>query len=124
MVKDLANYFVTPQKTFRVRFPNIPKKLERHFIRGVFDADGCINKAIRISQGKSGKIYICYGGEFNIEGNKEFILALQSRFIELGLSQNSINYPGKTINRIRYGGINQLKIIYQYSIHMKAPLSF
>lgn len=115
MMKDLASYFITPRKTFTVKFPNIPKQFERHFIRGVFDADGCINKAVRITQGDSGQIYICYGGEFCIEGNKEFILALQSRFIELGLPQNSINYPGKTINRIRYGGINQLKIIYQYS---------
>lgn len=114
MVKDLARYFVTPRKTYTIKFPTIPKSLERHFIRGVFDADGCINKVVRITKGKSGQIYICYGGEFCIEGNKEFILALQFRLMELSLHRNSINYSGKTINRVRYGGINQLKIIHNY----------
>lgn len=114
MTRDLARYFVTPRKTYTVRFPNILKPFERHFIRGVFDADGGINKATRVTQGKSGQIYVFYGGEFNIEGNKEFISDMQSRFAELGLPINSINYSGKNINRVRYGGINQLKIIHNY----------
>ncbi len=114
MVNDLAIYFITPRKTYTVKFPKIPKLLERHFIRGVFDADGCINKTIRINRGKSGQIYICYGGEFNIEGNEEFVSEIQKRLMELGLSHNSLNYPGKRINRVRYGGINQLRKIYNY----------
>lgn len=114
MMKDLARYFVTSRKTYTVKFPNISKSLEKHFIMGLFDADGCINKATRVTQGKSGQIYIFYGGEFSIEGNKEFVSAIQSRLAELGLSINSINYLGKTINRVRYGGINQLRIIYKY----------
>ena len=114
MVADLACYHITPRKTFTVRFPNVPKYLERHFIRGVFDADGCINKTTRVTRKKSGRKYIFYGGEFNIEGNKEFVSAIQSRLTELELPITSINYPGKTINRVRYGGINQLKTIYQY----------
>ena len=114
MVDDLAKYSITPHKTFTVKFPDIPKTLERHFTRGKFDADGCINRAIRVSRGKSGQIYIFYGGEFSIEGNKDFVLAIQSRLIELGLPITSINYSGKTINRVRYGGINQLKKIYNY----------
>jgi len=114
MVADLARYSIIQNKTFTLKFPDIPKSLERHFIRGVFDADGGINRATRITRGKSGQIYVFYGGEFNIEGNREFILATQSRFIELGLPRTSINYSGKNINRIRYGGINQLRIIYKY----------
>ena len=114
IIKDLAKYFITPRKTYGIKFPDIPKSLERHFVRGVFDADGCINKAIRVTQGKSGQIYICYGGELCIEGNKEFISAIQSRLMKLGLPLNSINYLGKNINRVRYGGINQLRKIYKY----------
>ena len=114
MLNDLARYFITPRKTYTIKFPDIPKPLERHFIRGVFDADGCISKAHRITRGKAGQIYISHGGEFNIEGNKEFISAIQSRFKEVGLPFNSIDYPGKRINRIRYGGINQLNTIYKY----------
>lgn len=114
MVIDLAKFYITPRKTFTVRFPNIPKHLEKHFIRGVFDADGCINKAVRITQGKNGQRYIFYGGEFCIQGNKEFILGVRARLLELGLPPNSIRYPGKSINRVRYGGINQLRVIYKY----------
>lgn len=114
MKTDLARYYIIPRKTFITKFPDLPKSLERHFIRGVFDADGSICKAIRMRQGKSGQIYISYGGEFDIQGNRKFILALQSRFVEIGLPQNSINYSGKSINRLRYGGINQLKMIYKY----------
>ncbi|MBU2634992.1 hypothetical protein KJ841_00760 [Patescibacteria group bacterium] len=114
MITDLVQYYIIPRKTFTVRFPDIRKSLERHFIRGVFDADGCINRATRVSRRKSGQIYICYGGEFNIEGNKEFVSVIQSRLVGLGLPFTSINYSGKSINRIRYGGINQLKTIYKY----------
>ena len=115
MMKDLARYNITQRKTFTIKFPNIPKSLERHFIRGVFDADGSICRAIRRKQGKSGQIYISHGGEFDIQGNKEFVLAIQSRLVEeLELPITSINYAGKNINRVRYGGINQLKKIYKY----------
>lgn len=114
MTQDLACYFVTSRKTYTVKFPDVPKLLEKHFIRGVFDADGCINKAMRMTRGKSGQIYICYGGEFNIESNKEFASAIQGRLVKLGLPLNSLNYPGKRINRVRYGGINQLRKIYNY----------
>jgi hypothetical protein len=114
MVKDLACYHITPRKTYTVRFPDIPKSLERHFIRGVFDADGCMTKQIRITRRKSGRVYISHGGEFSIEGNRELVSAIQLRLVELGLSANSINYAGKNVNRVRYGGINQLKTIYRY----------
>ena len=114
MTSDLACYHITSRKTFTVRFPDIPESLERHFIRGVFDADGCINRAKRITHGKSGQIYIFYGGEFNIEGNRKFISVIQSRLVELELPITSINYSGKNINRVRYGGINQLRKIHNY----------
>lgn len=114
MVTDLANYSITPRKTFTVNFPKIHKSFEPHFIRGLFDADGCISKVKRERIGKSGQKYICYGGAFSIQGNKQFMLVLRDKFMVLGLPQTSINYSGKTINRVRYGGINQLKIIYNY----------
>lgn len=114
MVTDLARYYVTSRKTYTIKFPDIPKSLERHFIRGKFDADGCICRTTRVNQGKSGQIYVFHGGEFDIQGNKEFILAIQSRFTELGFPCSSINYSGKNINRVRYGGINQLRKIYKY----------
>jgi len=114
MSADLAKYGVVPRKTFIIQFPKIPKHLEVHFVRGLFDADGCISRAKRITVGKKGQKYIYYGGEFCIEGNKKFILVLRDKLMVLGLPLTSIDYSGKKINRVRYGGINQLKTIYDY----------
>ncbi|MEK6880803.1 MAG: hypothetical protein AABY22_14385, partial [Nanoarchaeota archaeon] len=37
------NFGITPRKTFTCEFPkNLPKKYWNHFIRGLFDGDGCI----------------------------------------------------------------------------------
>lgn len=45
---DLYNCGVFPQKSdlnkSKLRFPNIPKELESHFIRGYFDGDGSVYK--------------------------------------------------------------------------------
>lgn len=42
IIKDLQDLGVIPRKTFIVQYPNLPKHLNRHFIRGVFDGDGCL----------------------------------------------------------------------------------
>ena len=40
--KQLYDLGVVPNKTFKITYPNIPKELNRHFIRGFFDGDGSI----------------------------------------------------------------------------------
>jgi hypothetical protein len=42
IVSDLENKGVHPNKTFTIKYPVIDEKLERHFLRGYFDGDGCI----------------------------------------------------------------------------------
>jgi len=43
MVSDLKSHGVECRKTLRERFPsNLSPSLERHFLRGLFDGDGCI----------------------------------------------------------------------------------
>ena len=41
LVKDLEKYNIFSNKTFVVEFPILPDHLIRHYIRGVFDGDGC-----------------------------------------------------------------------------------
>jgi hypothetical protein len=48
IVTDLINKGVVPNKTFTITYPIIDEYLERHFLRGYFDGDGCI----RISKDK------------------------------------------------------------------------
>lgn len=44
--RDLQKHGLVPRKSYEnknlLRFPKIPKKLEHHFVRGFFDADGAI----------------------------------------------------------------------------------
>ena len=42
LVSDLIKIGLHPNKTFTIKYPNIDKNLEPHFLRGYFDGDGCI----------------------------------------------------------------------------------
>lgn len=42
MCQDLIRHGCIPNKSLLLKFPNIPKELLNHFIRGYFDGDGCI----------------------------------------------------------------------------------
>jgi len=57
------------RKTYSLKLPAISKELYSHFIRGVFDGDGCItNKQI--------------GYYFSITGNKEFLEEINSILVK------------------------------------------
>jgi len=116
--KDLSAFGITPRKTFTVRFPYnmLDGRLISHYVRGIFDADGCITKQTRKVVRDSGKSYSYLGGEFSIEGNIEFVRELQKTVFvnELHLPKTSLNYSRKKIARVRYGGIDQLAVIYHY----------
>ena len=44
LIADLAKLGVLPNKSFTTYFPDIPEHLHRHYIRGIWDGDGHINK--------------------------------------------------------------------------------
>lgn len=46
MCDSLINIGMIPNKSLKLEYPNIPKELNRHFIRGYFDGDGCITRYI------------------------------------------------------------------------------
>lgn len=46
LCRDLCKLGCTPKKTLSLKLPNydiVPKNLYRHFLRGLFDGDGCIS---------------------------------------------------------------------------------
>ena len=43
LCQDLINYGCVQNKSFCLKYPLIPYNLNRHFIRGYFDGDGCIS---------------------------------------------------------------------------------
>ena len=42
IVSDLIKLGAKPNKTFDLQYPDIDEKLEKHFLRGYFDGDGCV----------------------------------------------------------------------------------
>jgi len=44
LTRDLINHGIVPRKTYKAIFPIIDEHLNRHFIRGLFDADGCFSQ--------------------------------------------------------------------------------
>ena len=63
--KTLANLGMIQAKTFKLQYPNISNTMNKHFIRGYFDGDGCINFFIL----KKYKYFKC---QFRIIGTENF----------------------------------------------------
>jgi len=61
LCKDLISLGCTERKSLTLEYPNIPKILERHLIRGYFDGDGCISK-----HRKSNNIRLSFVGTKNV----------------------------------------------------------
>ena len=101
---DLFNNFgITERKTFEVKYPNIPEKYDKHFIRGIFDGDGCITKTTCPS--------------INFVGTIELLLKLSEKFYQIGVKLKSgnktppIQISSKNIGSIHYSGKNAKKIL-------------
>lgn len=62
----------TQGKTYTLEFPNIPKIYERDFIRGYFDADGCISITKRKDRTINSKQY-----QLNFTGKENVLLKIQ-----------------------------------------------
>lgn len=88
------------QKTCNLKFPNLPKNLIRHFIRGYFDGDGSLSYYVKNKR--------CY--EISFVGTKDFLTGLMRHLNkELKLStKDSITY------QLKLGGNNQVKDILDY----------
>lgn len=59
LVSDLARLGIVPRKSMTLAYTNISRRLERHYVRGLFDGDGCIH-------GRGGFYFL--GTEFLIDG--------------------------------------------------------
>jgi intein-encoded DNA endonuclease-like protein len=103
LVSDLEKYGVVPNKSHKTKFPDIPEFLKSHFIRGVFDGDGCVSI--------SGKTL-----NINIVGNRELIEEIQKILIK-NCNLNKTKFgrsKSENIVYVRYGGNLQCKKIFDY----------
>lgn len=108
MSKDLIEKGVVKAKSLILKFPDfIPDKLYNHFIRGIFDGDGCITSYL----GKKDKNP---NYQFIISGNRSIVEGVQNILVnKLQLSRNKL-IENKSIFNLCYGGNKQVKKIYEW----------
>lgn len=103
--KDLLRLGVTPNKSRTVRFPDMPDNYLRHFIRGVFDGDGCV---FLDPKGKREKTRTSF-----TSGSKDFIVKLEEKLQSLGMPKRNIfiHKAGKNDSYLfRYGHKDSVKL--------------
>ena len=106
---QLINLGCIPAKSLILKFPTeeqVPKEFHSHFIRGVFDGDGCV------SLPKNGQCM------FSIIGTKDLVNCIQEVLIkECGVNKTIIsksNDSGNNTYTLCYCGANNLKRIKDY----------
>lgn len=111
IINDLNNLGIYSNKTMSVKFPNIPQKLLHHFMRGVFDGDGCvsIHKEKRIGKGGDrGQVNICSGSIDFIDKYVDILVKM------CGVKRNNIRQPKNTYYVIDWGGLSDVEKLYSF----------
>lgn len=122
--KRLAELGCFQKKTYTLEFPTFLREdLIRHFIRGVFDGDGCISvteRKDRRVRGSSMNI------QFTIAGRPEFISVCQDWLCKsTGLKKTKLNtIKNNFAASVHYGGKGNITKIFKYlyedsTIYMK-----
>jgi transposase len=104
--EDLIKLGCVPNKTFEIRMPEIRSDLLRHFLRGIYDGDGCIN----ISKDNRLKIVLT--------GNKEFTYdvaqLLENQSIKSSLYEPKNNI-GSLVVSAKISSVKLLNLLYSDS---------
>lgn len=98
MVNDLERLGLYPNKSLTLKFPDVPTEFLSHFIRGVFDGDGC--KTIQ-------KVNI-------VSSSKDFIFPLSQILLDLGIYNKIYSYKYHELKIARQSEIKKFfKFIYK-----------
>lgn len=94
LVDDLARYGIIPRKTWVYTPEGVPENLIHHFIRGYFDGDGSVYKAVKSKNRDALCNYLaCFVGNFST-----------MKFIQEVLAANGVHIPIKEDKRVYKGG--------------------
>lgn len=106
MWQSLVKKGVVPNKTVfdqSVIFSFVPDNLKSHFIRGLFDGDGCVWRS------ESGR-----NPYFAISGEQNLLLVIKKYMCEnLHLSDVKI-YRGENYGKLKWNGRKQLRVIHNF----------
>lgn len=105
MVNDLKKLGVVPRKSLTAQFPNysqVPKYLFHHFMRGLFDGDGCICNGKRTA--------------FDICGSFDVCMGVKSILCNIVVPDDKNKLPRKqgNIYRMYYFKRKSINLIYHY----------
>lgn len=125
--EDLKKQGCPQAKSKILLFPTttqVPEHLQRHFIRGYFDGDGCVWDGKRRvvmckdSKHKDGqRERVVHNVKFNITGTEHMMSGIQEVLVrELGFKCNKINTSKNIGNcvQLEYSGRRQMKAFYEY----------
>lgn len=109
IIDDLNNLGITENKTMIVKYPIIPENLNRHFMRGVFDGDGCISiHHDKRDNSDRGQVNIC-------SGSINFINTYVDNLVNYtNVKRNNIRCPRGTYYVIDWGGLTDVENIYNF----------
>lgn len=109
IVSDLIKLGATPNKTFDLQYPIIDENLEKHFLRGYFDGDGCIRvRTDRRDNTKLGDLRI-------VGGSADMLNMINNRMNFLfGTKINKIYGPqNKKFKYIGWSSMTDIEKIYR-----------
>jgi hypothetical protein len=108
IINDLLNLGLHQNKTFTLKYPDIPIELERHFIRGYFDGDGCIR--VKTDSRDGSKI----GDMRFVGGSIDMLNTINDRMKFLfGIKKNSLYGPkNKNYKFLGWGSMSDIEKIY------------
>jgi hypothetical protein len=109
MKSDLLKLGISPNKTMSVNYPLIPENLQNHFMRGVFDGDGCISiHHDKRDNSDRGQVNIC-------SGSFDFIEKYVDNMVKYcGVKKNNIRQPKGTYYVIDWGGLSDVESVYEF----------
>ena len=117
MSQDLTKLGCVQNKTLILKYPNIDESLQKHFIRGYFDGDGCLS--VKNRKDRPSNTY-----QISLLGTYDMLNNIRDKFVkECGINKIKIHKRGKIYLLIYSGKTNFLKIskylYFNSSIYLK-----
>jgi hypothetical protein len=112
--QDLYKWGCVNKKTFVLKFPDIPKDLQHHFIRGYFDGDGSLTINHRKFNGSQKETMVAY---FSIVSTKEMLDRIGEFIFDLGVNFEINKRHKKRDNNnftLRVSGNKQIKKVCDF----------
>jgi hypothetical protein len=114
LCQSLVNHGVVPGKSFRdIPFPHVPEEFLPHFIRGVFDGDGCVGLYKYTANEKvvEKRIFYLLGSHKFIEGAYQRITSALPKICKVVIGKRKRNI---TLSLIQWQGAADLAQLYAW----------